>query len=130
MKELGFPEGFIDMVKLLFHKASACVKINCSQSTSFKIKRGVSQGCPLAPYFFLIVAEVLNSMIKIGVVEERIKGITLPVEGRQQVLAQYADDTSLTLLGEERPTREAIYTIQTFCMGCGLVLNWDKSCAY
>jgi hypothetical protein len=130
MEKMGFPEGFIDMVKLLFYEASAFVKVNTSQSAAFQIERGVRQGCPLAPYLFLVVAEVLNSMVKLGVAEGRLKGITLPMEGRQQVLAQYADDTSLTLLGEEGPTREAIATLQTFCEGCGLILNWDKSCAY
>jgi hypothetical protein len=69
-------------------------------------------------------------MIKEGIDEGRIKGITLPVEGRQQVLAQYADDTSLTLLREEQPTWEAVYTLQTFCSGSGLILNWNKLGGY
>jgi hypothetical protein len=46
------------------------------------------------------------------------------------VLAQYADDTSLTLLGEERPTRAAVRTLEAFCLGSGLILNWNKSGGY
>jgi len=69
-------------------------------------------------------------MVKLGVVEGHIKGIKLPLEDRQQVLAQFADDTSFTLLGEERPVKYLINTLDTFCEGSGLVLNWDKSCGY
>jgi hypothetical protein len=130
MEKLGFPGEFISMTNLLFHEASATVKVNGSQSMSFPIQRGVRQGCPLAPYLFLIMAEVLNSMIKIETAAGRIRGIQLPVEDRQQVLAQYADDTSLTLLGEEDSAKVGILTLKTFCMGCGLVLNWEKSCGY
>jgi hypothetical protein len=57
----------------------------------------------------------------------RVKGISLPVGDRQQILAQYADDTSFTLLGEEEPVRNLIYTLETFCLASGLVLNWQKS---
>jgi len=87
------------MTMLLFQGARASVKVNGSQSQSFPIQRGVRQGCPLAPYLFLIVVEVMNSMFKEGVSHSLIKGIRLPVEDRQQVMAQCADDTSLTLLG-------------------------------
>jgi hypothetical protein len=69
-------------------------------------------------------------MFKEGVAARRIKCIKLPVEDCQQVLAQYADDTSLTFLGEELSAKEGVHTLQTFCLGCGLVLNWEKSCGY
>jgi hypothetical protein len=82
MSKMGFPPAFVDMVKMLFHEAAASIKVNNSHSTVFQIKRGVRQGCPLAPYLFLIVDEVLNSMVKDEMAEGWIRGITLPVEGR------------------------------------------------
>jgi hypothetical protein len=60
----------------------------------------------------------------------RIRGIQLPLEGSQQVIAQYVDDTSFMLFGEERPVRNLIYTLDSFCLASGLVLNWLKSCGY
>ena len=63
MDKLGFPQVFIKMVSLLFYDASACIKLNGESSPYFPIQRGVCQGCPLAPYLFLIVAEVLNAMV-------------------------------------------------------------------
>jgi len=44
--------------------------------------------------------------------------------------AQYADDASLIVLGEELSMTTAISTLETFCTGSGLVMNWDKSSGY
>jgi len=90
----------------------------------------VQQGCPLAPYLFLIITEVLNLMVKSGVQKGDIKGIALPIEDQQQVMAQYADDMSLTLLEEEGSVTNTIATLDSFCRGSSLVLNWNKSCGY
>lgn len=96
MREFGFPIEFIGMTELLFQDVAAIVKVNGSQSPAFGIHRGVRQGCLLALYLFLIVAEVLNAMVKRGVEEGAVKGIDLPAEGKEQVIAQFSDDTSTT----------------------------------
>lgn len=126
MATMGFPAEFTSVVELLFQDAQAVVKVNGAHSPSFQIHRRVCQGCPLAPYLFL----VLNSMVKHGMWEGIIKGITLPIKNKQQVMAQFADDTSMTLRREELLVRGAIYTLDIFCLGSGLVMNWDKSCGY
>jgi exonuclease III len=127
MSLMGFPGEFLGMIKLLFHDAEACVKVNGFTSESFRIKRGVRQGCPVAPYLFIIAAEVLNIMVMAEMVAGRVKGIELPFGNRQQIIAQYADDTSFTLRGEKEPVRNLIYILETFCAASGLVLNWGKS---
>jgi hypothetical protein len=127
MKAMGFLEEFTDMIKILFKNATACVKVNGSLSESFTINRGVRQGCPIALHLFLLVAEVLNRMVALELAAGWVKGIKLPIGDRQQIIAQYADDTSFTLLGEEEPVRNLIYMLDTFCLAPGLVLNWHKS---
>jgi hypothetical protein len=81
-------------------------------------------------YLFIIATEVFNTMAALEAAVGRLKGIQLPVENRQQLMAQYADDTSVTLLGEEEPTRNLIYFLDTFCLASGLVINWHKSNGY
>jgi hypothetical protein len=54
----------------------------------------------------------------------RVKGIKLLVDENHQIVAQYADDTSFTLLGKEELVRNLIYTLETFCLGSSLVYNW------
>lgn len=127
MGKLGIPGEFIAMTKLLLQDAQASVKVNGSLSPLFAIERGVRQGCPLAPYLFLIVAEVLNVMVKEGVARGTVKGIRLPEGDRQQVVAQFADDTSFTLLGDEAPVKALVELRDCFCLASGLVINWSKS---
>jgi hypothetical protein len=51
------------------------VNLNGSPGGNFKIEREVRQGCPLAPYLFLIVGEILTHMIKKAVAEGRLRGV-------------------------------------------------------
>lgn len=74
---LGFPSEFISMTKLLFGEASASVRVNGCISRTFPIEKGVRQGCPLAPYLFLIIAEALNAMVKVEEALGNVRGITL-----------------------------------------------------
>lgn len=47
----------------------------------------------------------------------------LPMGDGQQILAEYADDASLTLLGKEEPTKEVINTLVFFTASSRLILN-------
>ena len=46
MRQLNISDTFIKWVKLLFVNASAAVNLNGNPGASFKIERGVRQGCP------------------------------------------------------------------------------------
>jgi hypothetical protein len=78
LHQLGFPEIFISMVQLLFQHAAAHVSVNGKSTAAFPILQGVQQGCPLAPYLFLIIGEILNHSLKRVSSQGRIKGIWLP----------------------------------------------------
>ena len=63
MHKMNISNKFIQWVKLLFENASAVVNLNGNPSSIFKVKKGVRQGCSIAPYFFLLVGEVLTHII-------------------------------------------------------------------
>ena len=86
MKTMHMSENFISWVKLFFEDATAAVNLNGSPGNSFKIKRGVRQGCPLAPYLFLIVGEVFTHIINKAAAEGRLRGIYLPGGRKQQCI--------------------------------------------
>lgn len=130
LNKMGFPTKFVHMISLLFTDAAAAVKVNGVPSPQFVIERRVRHGCPLAPYLFIIISKVLNLMVMKEAVAGQVKGIRLPFPGRQQILAQYADDTSFTLLGDEDFAHNLIHTLNTFCQATGLVINWSKSNGY
>lgn len=76
----------------------------------------VRQGCPLAPYLFLVVGKVLNQNIDREVEAGRIKGISLSSLTAQQMVGQYADDTSLMLRGEDGTVLQAVLTFKEFSL--------------
>lgn len=80
MLKSGLLSEFVSMTKLFFTNVSTRVKVNGLQSFSFNIERGVKQGCPLIPYLFFIVVEVLNYMMKEGIDFGRIREMILLIE--------------------------------------------------
>ncbi len=65
---------FVEMVELLL-KVLIC--FHETIINPFTIGRGVRQGCPLGPNFFIIMWEVLNFMTKEVVKLKNIKGTIL-----------------------------------------------------
>lgn len=64
MLKYGFLSKFVVMKGMLFINVSKNLKVNRFQSPSFTIGRWVHLRCSLAPYLFLVVARILNYMIK------------------------------------------------------------------
>ena len=118
----GVPVGFNNLVALLFKDALASVKVNSVLSKSFMIEHSMRQGS-LAPFLFIIATKVLNTMVVLEATAGRLKGIRLLVENRQQLMAQYANDTSFILIGEEEPTLNLIYFMDIFCLASRLVIH-------
>lgn len=77
IEKLGLPWKFNHMVKLLFNNTKASIKKNGTLFESFRIKRGMKQGCLFALYLFLIAAKVLNTLIVNEARLELIKDIQL-----------------------------------------------------
>lgn len=75
MGAMGFSNEFSLMIQLFFIDAKACEKINWTLLQPFIIERRVQQGYSLAPYHFLIIAEVVNTMIMRKVELGDIRGI-------------------------------------------------------
>ena len=98
---MDIDEQFVGWVKLLFGSATTAVNLNGQPGKEFKIERGVRQGCPLAPYLFLIVGEVLTHLIKKTERKRRIRGITLSGGRRRQHIIQYADDSAFMIQDEK-----------------------------
>lgn len=92
MSQMNIPHTFVQMVQMHLMDASSAVAINGLCTEEFSIRKGVRQGCPLAPYLFLIVAEALATASKHAMDMGRLQGIILPDGATQQVLSQFADD--------------------------------------
>ena len=66
--------SLINWIKLCYCSRESCFLNNGSASSYFTPERGVTQGCPLSPYIFILCAEVLANKIPES---NDIKGITV-----------------------------------------------------
>jgi hypothetical protein len=91
----------------------------------FKIERGVRQGDPLSPYLYILVADVLQQMIR----KAYANGLLLhPLEnGAPLPVLQYADDTLLILHGTMEQAIIVKTLLDTFARFSGLKINFQKS---
>lgn len=128
MSRMRLPRAFVQMVEMFFKYAAAIVCINGFCTDKFPIHHGVRQGCILASYLFLLVAEALSTVVNQAMTAGRLRGITLSDGSTQQTFFQFADDTSLSLRGHVRNLREASTILQDFGDATRLILN-NKECS-
>ena len=74
LKKIGFCTSFINWIEAILNKLESCV-INSGKTTQyFQLNRGARQGDPISPYLFILVMEVLFTLIKNN---EKIQGLDI-----------------------------------------------------
>jgi len=82
LEKLGFRDTWIRWVKALYKGASSIVKLNGEIGPDFKLAHSVRQGCPLAPYLFILATDVLGYMLADP--KNEVEGLSLPRGGPHQ----------------------------------------------
>jgi hypothetical protein len=63
LERSGIQGPHLNMIKVIYSKPVANIKANGEKLEAIQLKSGTRQGCPLFPYLFNIVLEVLASAI-------------------------------------------------------------------
>lgn len=124
MAKMGFHEQWIRQVLSLNTNATASVIVNGEISQTFSLQRSVRQGCPLAPYLFLLMVDVLGQMLQHP--DCRVQGLRLP-DNTTITNQMFADDTLLLLDGTRENLDRALTVINRFSAASGAKLNLHKS---
>ena len=99
-------------------KATANIKLNGEKLKAIPLKSGTRQGCPLSPYLFNTVLEVLARAIRH---QKEIKGIQI---GKEVVkLSLLADDMTVYISDPKNSTKELLQLINTFSNVPGYKIN-------
>ena len=86
LERSGIQGPYLNIIKAIYSKPVAIIKINGEKLETIPLKSGTRQGCPLSPYLFNIVLEVLARAIR---KQMEIKGIQI---GKEKVkLSLFAD---------------------------------------
>ena len=121
----GLPPSFVHIVQLLYRNPSASIIVNGFRSASFRVGRGVRQGCPLSPLLFALILEPLLDRIRS---HPDFTGIRIPHSSSHAKISCFADD-STAFISSLRDFQILYSILDNFAAASGLRLNKDKVCA-
>ena len=121
LRRFGFGPKFLKTVQTLYKDINSNVSLSSGTSPRFVIERGSRQGCPISPFLFLLVAELLNLYI---VNCSNIEGIQ--IADRTILTSQLADDTCI-FLKDKRQVPIILEALKLFSDASGLSVNQSKS---
>jgi hypothetical protein len=77
LERLGIQGPYLKIVKAIYRKLEATIKLSGEKLEAISLKSGTRQGCPLSPYLFNIVLEVLARTIR---QQKEVNGIQIGKE--------------------------------------------------
>jgi hypothetical protein len=121
----GIQGPHLNMLKAIYSKTVANIKVNGEKLEAIPQKSGTRQGCPLSSYLFNIVLEVLARAIQ---KQMEIKGIQI---GKEEVeISLLADDMIVYISDPKNSTRELLNLINSLGEVAGYKNNSNKSMAF
>jgi len=111
LRKMNFGEDMLNMVETLYEDVEARVEVNGEMSDVMKTGGGVRQGCPLSPYLFICVLELLAISIRKN---EGIVGIREPISGVSTKFSLFADDSALLCGNPMTGLKEARKEVERF----------------
>ena len=125
LNKLGIDGTYLKIIKAIYDKPTANIILNGQKLEAFPLKSATRQGCPLSPFLFNIVLEVLARAIR---QEKEIKGIQL---GKEELkLSLFADDMIVYLEKPIISVQNLLKLINNFSKVSGYKINVQKSQAF
>jgi hypothetical protein len=107
--------------------SSVSVLANGEESSTFKTGKGLRQGNPLSPLLFNLVADVLTRMLDKASVEGLMCGLLGQFRRGGILSLQYADDTLLFSVCNNKALRNLKCIMVLFEKVSGIRINFHKS---
>ena len=123
LKQFNFGDNFIHSIKTLYSARQSFVLNNGFLTESISMKRGIFQGCPISPYLFLFVIEIMALSIRQN---DHIKGIPL-LNNYEAKISLFADDSVCFLDGSDNSFSQLFETLDNFGKYSGCKINLNKT---
>jgi len=102
LERSGIQGPYPNIVKAIYSKPVANNKLNGEKLEAIPLKSGTREGCPLSPYLFNTVLEVLARAIR---QQKEVKGIQI---GKEVKISLFVDDMIVYLSDHKNSTRELL----------------------
>ena len=119
---LNFGTDLLKWIKLFYCNAKSCMTNNGYLSSFFNIDSGTRQGCPLSPYIFIMIIEILSTIIRNS---KEVVGFQL--HDREVKFSAYADDVTVFLDGTRKNVESVCKLLDYYGVASGLKVNYKKS---
>ncbi|CAN1761930.1 Transposon TX1 uncharacterized 149 kDa protein [Linum perenne] len=130
MRAFGFCEQWIRWMMMCIRLVEYKVLINNTKGTTFWPGRGLRQGCPLSPFFFLICAEGLSLLMKNEEKRGRLQGMRVSGKAPRTTHLLFADDSFFFFRVGVRDARALRRVLDTYASASGQLINYSKSGVY
>ena len=121
----GIQSLYLNIIKAIDSKPVANIKLNGEKLEAIPLKSGTKQGCPLSPYLFNIVLEVLVRAIR---QQKEIKGIQIGKE--EGKISLFPEDMIVYISDPKNYTREILNLIHSFSAVAEYKINSNISVAF
>ena len=122
---MGREGAFLNMIKAIYERPTANIIFNGQKPKDFPPRSETRKGCPLSPFLFNIVLEVLATAIR---QEKEIKGIQIGKEDTKLSLSE--DDMIVYIKNPMDSTKKLLDLISAFGKTGGYKGNIQKSMAF
>jgi hypothetical protein len=120
LRQLGFPQSFIDIVLDIYKDSTCKVRVGSSTTKPINVERGVKQGDPLSPLLFNIAIEPVLQLVK-----KQFNNAAFECLDVKQIIMAYADDIALTCK-DVKSLQECLLAIQALMRRMRIEINPKK----
>lgn len=123
LRARGFNLQWRTWMQQILQTSKSAILVNGCPGPWISCKRGLRQGDPISPYLFILLADVLQTLIKRSTV------IRHPIVDNDGCPVQYTDDTLLLVRGQLADVQALKDLLDQFADATGLQINYSKSTA-
>ena len=125
LRHVGFGQRWCNLICLILSTSSTQILVNGEPGEFIVHRRGLRQGDPLSPMLFLLVMNVLNSMVEYASREALLQ--PLATQQARHRVSFYADDAVIFLRPDSLDLNTVRHLLDLFGHASGLRTNLSKS---
>lgn len=127
---LGFNQEFVNLIQSCTISPWIAPLVNGRPADFFQATRGLSQGCPLSPFIYILMADTLSRKLEQDMIAGATLGFKITKDLKAINHALFMDD-SLKLGGASNRIASAFKsTLQVYCKETGALICEIKSVVY